>query len=347
MTAMNEDPGRPGGSSGEFPDGLSEEVRRRLHDAVADIQPAPGALERLRVAVPARRRRRRAAGATALATVAVLAIATPVVRTAVLSDQTSQKSAKTSSQSSAGGGQNDQGENNDDQESRGTIGSSGVAGSDGNGGAKPRPTGGPQATATTTVVIAPVQPTLPVSTATASPTATATTTLPPGAQACEVKDLEQGSGTTLAAPGSDGIAYGVVEVRNVSRRDCAVAGAGIVLVAAAPGNPPVQVQVKFHEAGDLAVRLPSVAASTGPLTVKAGAAYEFQFAWLPTRGTGVNGSCTPGDSPAGPPPPIPSLAYMLADGGVKMAEVPLTPACGGVVYRTEVYPVGAFPRAAG
>jgi hypothetical protein len=345
VTAMNEDPGRPGGSSGELPDGLSEEVRRRLHDAVADIQPAPGALERLRVAVPARRRRRRAAGATALATVAVLAIATPVVRTAVLSDQTSQKSAKTSSQSSAGGGQNDQGENDDDQESRGTIGSSGVAGSNGNG-AKPRTTGGPQATATTTAVIAPILPTT-TATATASPTATATSTLPPGAQACEVNDLEQGSGTTLAAPGSDGIAYGAVEVRNVSRRDCTVAGAGIVLVAAAPGNPPVQVQVKFHETGDLAVRLPSVAAPTGPLTVKAGAAYEFQFAWLPTRGTGANGSCTPGDGQAGPPPPIPSLAYMLADGGVKMAEVPLTPACGGVVYRTEVYPVGVFPRAAG
>ncbi|MGW0659264.1 hypothetical protein [Streptodolium elevatio] len=363
MSAMNEDRGAAGGRSGdEMPDdGLPFELRRRLNDAVSDIRPAPDALDRLRAAVPARRRRRRAMVLTTVGTVAVLAVATPVVRTAVITDQTTQKSGTQADADSGendvenanGNGADDDGEGNKD--GHGSLGSSSSGKADGDN--------PPASVSTLNTPLTPTAlptfgliPTPPASvpSATAGPTITPTTatatvgptgaTTPPPAPACTVNDLEQGPATVLGSPGADGIAYGVVEIRNTSRRDCSIGGPGNVMVAAPPGNPPIQVSVIVHQSSDPAVRLPEVAAPTGPLTVRKGAAYEFQFAWQPTAGTGAGGSCTPGDPP-GPPPPVPALGYALADGGVKLAEVRLTAACGGVVYRTDVYLSGAYPKA--
>ncbi|MCF2529169.1 hypothetical protein [Yinghuangia soli] len=362
MTAMNEgsgvggrlpQDGRPDAGGPAAPAEL-EALRRRLQDAVSGIQPAPDALERLRAAVPARRRRRRATVLTVAATVVVLAVATPMVRTVVITDQNAAKSGEANvfptDGSDVPGGEDD-GDDNEGSERVGAGANGNGAGS--NGGRPPARSGSPSPGASSSALpgglpnespapgqTAPVMPPV-TTTATVGPTAVPTQ-LPP---ACTINDIEQGAGTGLAAAGPDGMAYGVVEVRNISRRDCSITGSGNVLVAAAPGNPPIQVSIKMHEAGDPAVRLPAVLPAGQPLVVPAGAAYEFQFAWLATPGPGVGGSCTPGDNPPGPPPPVPALGYMLADGGVKIAEVPLTAACGGVVYRTDVYLTGAYPRA--
>lgn len=363
MSAMNEDPGAAGGRSDDgMPDGLPFELRRRLNDAVSDIRPAPDALDRLRAAVPARRRRRRAMVLTTVGTVAVLAVATPVVRTAVITDQTSQKSGTQADADSGEDVENADGNGADDDgrggnDGHGSLGSSSSGKDDDD---NSRPSVSPLTTPATptslpTFGLIPTPPAPGQPTATAGPTVTPTTatatvgptgaTTPPPVPACTVNDLEQGPATVLGSAGSDGIAYGVVEIRNTSRRDCSIGGPGNVMVATAPGNPPIQVSVIVHQSSDPAVRLPEVAAPTGPLTVRKGAAYEFQFAWQPTAGTGVGGSCTPGDNPPGPPPPVPALGYALADGGVKLADVRLTAACGGVVYRTDVYLSGAYPKA--
>ncbi|MDI2127873.1 hypothetical protein [Yinghuangia seranimata] len=343
MTAMNEDPGR----DGQVPDDLSEEVRRRLHEAVSGIRPAPDALERLREAVPARRRRRRATALTAAATVVVLAIATPMVRTVVLTDQNS-----TGSESNPAANVDGSGDPSDPNgaTAKATGRSSSVGSTVGGAGGGGHSTSGPgQATVSPTAL--PTAGTLPTSLAPLAPSGGATTATgtvaPTGAPtalapppACGVTDLEQGLATGLepGGPGADGLTYGTVAIRNASKRDCSISGPGIVLVAAPPGNAPVQVSVKMHVTGDPAMKLPDIPPSTGPLVVRPGATYEFKFAWAPTLGTGKDGSCTPGDNPAGPPPPVPSLAYMLADGGVKLAQVTLSAACGGMVYRTDVYP---------
>lgn len=351
---MNDDRGM-GGLPGGPSDGLPDELRRRLGDAVADIRPAPDALDRLREAVPARRRRRRATALTAVATVAVLGIATPMVRTVVIDDKTTQQSGSDSgttpaAELSATGDADDDPRNFAD--SRGPVGA--MSGGSATGGPKTTPSVAPSAT------VPPIAPTAGLTPPPADPDATqvpptvvpttATGTVGPTASpsaspapACTIPDLIQVS-NDLGRPGSDGITYGVVEVRNVAKRDCTIVGSGHVMVASPPGNPPIQVSVKVHEAGDPASRLPEVAAATGPLTLRPGASYEFQFAWQPTAGKGVNGSCTPGDNPPGPPPPEPALAYALADGDVTVAEVKLSAACGGVVYRTQVYASGAYPR---
>lgn len=347
-----------GRSEDGLPDGLPFELRRRLNDAVADIRPAPDALDRLRAAVPARRRRRRSMVMTTVGTVAVLAIATPVVRTVVITDQATQNSG---TQSDVAQGDDD---NQGDDDGKGGSGGnnghgslgSGASGEDDSAGSRPAASSANTATAPTALPTFGLIPTPPPvdPIATAGPSVTPTTATAtvgptgaptPPAPACTVNDLEQGPGTVLGAPGADGIAYGVVEIRNTSRHDCAIGGPGNVIVAAPPGNPPIQVSIMVHQSSDPAVRLPEVAAPGGPLTVRRGATYEFQFAWQPTAGTGVDGSCTPGDNPPGPPPPVPALGYALADGGVKLAEVRLTAACGGVVYRTDVYLSGAYPRA--
>ncbi|WP_436774332.1 hypothetical protein [Yinghuangia sp. YIM S09857] len=359
MSAMNEDPGAAGGRSDDgMPDSLPAELRRRLDAAVSDIRPAPDALDRLRAAVPARRRRRRAMVLTTVGTVAVLAVATPVVRTVVITDQTTQKSGTQADADNAqdigdteGNGEDDDGRDDDGQGSLGSNGS-GKEDKDSRPSASaqnilPSPTGLPTfgliPTPPAPQSSAPVGPSITPTTATATVGPTGATTAPPP-PACTVNDLEQGLATALGPAGSDGIAYGVVEIRNTSRRDCSISGPGNVIVAAPPGNPPVQVSVIVHQSSDPAVRLPQVAAPTGPLTVRKGATYEFQFAWQPDTGNGGSTSCTPGD-PAGPPPPVPALGYALADGGVKLADVRLTAACGGVVYRTDVYLSGAYPKA--
>ncbi|NUU24764.1 MAG: hypothetical protein HOV68_25160, partial [Streptomycetaceae bacterium] len=285
MTAMNEDPGLGGGRPD---DELPAQLRRRLHDAVADISPAPDALDRLRDAVPARRRRRRAVMMTTAATVVVLAVATPMVRTMVITDQNTQNSGngtETLPNTAPGADTGDAGEETDD-DGGGTLGIGSVGGIAGSGGARPSPSQQPAASpsATPSSVLPSFAPSylpgLPLPTdgvTAASASAAPSASTPPPVPACTVDDLEQGTGTHLGQAGSDGIAYGVVEIRNISKRDCSVTGQVNVMVASPPGNPPIQVSVKVHQQGDPAVRLPEVSATTGPLTVRQGATYEFQF----------------------------------------------------------------------
>ncbi|HSA51571.1 MAG TPA: hypothetical protein VLH10_15870 [Yinghuangia sp.] len=359
MTAMNDDRGMGGRPGDGMPDdGLPDELRRRLADAVSEIRPAHDALDRLREAVPARRRRRRATALTAVATVAVLGIATPMVRTVVITDETTQQSgSKTDSaqdsEAAATGGES--GGTQTFSDGRDPVGST-ISGGGTTSGSRNTPKAEPSASAPAAaaspgLTLPPDQstasgqplPTVPPTTATGTVGPTASPSDPP-APACTIPDLVQVGGNELGTPGADGVTYGVVEVRNVAQHDCTIVGSGHVMVASPPGNPPIQVSVKIHEAGDPASRLPEVPAPVGPLTLRPGASYEFQFAWQPTAGTGVNGSCTPGDNPPGPPPPEPALGYALADGDVTVAEVRLSAACGGVVYRTDVYAAGTHPR---
>ncbi|MGC0422216.1 hypothetical protein [Embleya sp. AB8] len=327
---MTNDPG----TLGPDPDDLAAEVRRRLHEAVADVRPASDALDRLRVAVPVRRRRRRAATFGAAGLVAVLLVGTPVLRTVVTGDDSKSNVGGIRSSSSAvnateplpgpsegvsaglpgGAGQSH-------PASRGGTPTTGS-------GASIAPSSGQSAGATTG------QTALP---ATSAPP---TETVPPvkPVPACLTTDL-LGEDAHLGPVGSDGLAYGVLQVRSNAAKDCQVAGPGVVVVVSPPGNPIVQVTVSQHASGDEAVALPVPSSSAGGITLRRGQAYEFQFAWKP-QAPGTDGTCGVG----APKAPVPALGYALATNDFNVAKVTLTSTCGGTVYRTDIYRTGEYPR---
>jgi len=327
------------GTHGPHPDDLADEVRRRLHAAVSDVRPSSDALERLRAAVPARRRQRRVATFGAATLAALLLAGTPVLRTAVDTD---------------GGSGSNIGKTNStaiettpdpvEPTSEGGV-SAGVPGTVDS--VEPTPDDVvPISTASTTPPPEPqtAEPsaTPPEETVTPSasesPTPTPSPTKPPPAPLCQATDLFAGD-ARLGAVGTDGLAYGVLQVRSNASRDCSVAGPGVVVVVSPPGNPIVQVSVVEHVAGDVATALPEPASSAEGITLTRGQAYEFQFAWQP-QPPGADGTC----GVDAPPAPVPALGYTLASGDFNVAKVTLTSTCGGTLYRTDIYRTGKHPR---
>ncbi|MYV98863.1 hypothetical protein [Streptomyces sp. SID3343] len=328
-------------TSGPDPDDLAEAVRRRLHEAVADVRPAPDALDRLRVAVPARRRRRRATTTGAIGLAAALIVAAPMLRTATQPDDTAESNVGQTNATKPVEGDARPAPTNDGL----TVGGAGAVGQSVPPSRPPAsPTAGATASPTPTTSpsgqsTASTQPTVPVTAPpTSAPPASSAPPPPPPPPACQTTDLI-GEDARIGTLGANGLAYGVLQLRNAAAKDCAVSGPGVVVVSSPPGNPVVQVSVVDHVRGDVATALPQPVSSASGITLKHDQTYEFQFAWQP-QAPREDGTC----AVDAPPAPEPALGYTLASGDFTVAKVRLTPTCGGTLYRTDIYRTGDYPR---
>lgn len=355
-----EPPGRgPGSGSGEGGDFDADELRRRMHEVVSDIEPADGSLERLRHAVPARRRRRSAvmAGTSALVMVAALAAAARGGPGWIASVT---RSVERTATIGGSGGVNRQG--------TGTNGS-GAAEQQGRTGGVNGPSGTPSTTPT---------PGKPSATPTPSPSSTVTPPRPgnPALPPCGMTTL--GRLTVTADTVVNGVTYGHVDGTVVSSCDLASQPAVAVTPSAGVGQSvPTIDNSTAHYQG-----LPDVTPSAATIVVQGGSSFQFQFAWVPATcspgssgssdgtagegasagaGTGSAGgpgadagagdaSDAPTDTPTPTGTPTPPAGYQIeysaaANGPTAMTT--LDAACGASVYVTAVYPSGQYPLASG
>lgn len=335
--------------SGE--DLLARELRERLHRVVAQVQPDPAALPRLRAQVPRRRARHRNLWTGAAAVVLLSAAALPTFQGVQQLDL-----------------------------SGGPVAGPSVAEPSQSSSAMPRPTpsrgGGGDP-------VRPPAPPLPV--VSTSPTGTEPTTLPevtasgsvgtvPGTPpaapvqvpGCQPADLGQGS-AQVAATDAEGRVYGWFRVVNVSGRACELVGGGQLVADSAT------VRVTPHTAGGPASGLGEPGAG-GPLLLAPTKGYQIRFGWVPdgacpngesaqprtvtvaapgpspsaspTEAPGPETSPTPVETSSPTPTPSPTPAEPPAvtlthtpDPGGKPVSATLTNACTGTVYRTNPEPI--------
>ncbi|MFI0940843.1 hypothetical protein [Streptomyces sp. NPDC021020] len=302
----------PGASAetGAFGETGEEELRVLFHQAVRDLRPAPGALDHLRHAVPARRLHRRQAMAGSVAALLLVGAAVPALVHAA--GATGGPTAAPAGPGSPRASQPDDGGRAD------AWGTSGDAGEDATGPGDDA--SGPQATA-------------PGSSGNSAGPATSPGGLPTaGLPACSSTQL--GGGSSNAVPGADGHVHGWFRVANVSDSACTVPPGPAAVGAIAQGAAdPGQITVVNHTAGDAATELPPPAADPQPLVLVPGQTYEVAFAWVPAD-TGPGG-CPPTSSPTvgpttSPTPTDTSAAADSADGaGSAAAGKPDGPADGG------------------
>ncbi|MFD8598411.1 hypothetical protein ACFV1L_25745 [Kitasatospora sp. NPDC059646] len=318
-----------------------EQLRDRLHRAVAAVQPAPGALPRLRTAVPRRRAARRRAWGGAAALAAAVAVL-PVVHAAqpfhLSGDPTGGQAAP--------------------------------------GGTAPAP--GRSAPATGHPHSAPAEsPTAPGSTGPgtsagpgADPSPGTSPAVPPP---CTRADLGRPDARQAAAGSADGRIYGWFQLTNTADHPCRVTEPGTVAVAAGASG----VRVLAHTAGDPAGGLPDPAGLPRELLLAPGGSYLVRFAWVPARcdtaspaptgqqptqapssaalpaAAGPAGSspapaaasdpsptagATPGGQASPPPAAGFTLGYALDAATGPAATTALPAGCGGTVYHSAPEP---------
>ncbi|WP_438486847.1 hypothetical protein [Streptomyces sp. S186] len=344
------------GGSDDAGFGGEDELRRLLQTTVADLEPAPDALEQLRRAVPARRQRRRHALVGAAAALLLGGTAVPaMVHVASFDDAPGDRPANAASSRSADQ-QDTSGAHGEGTERSGTrpTGADGrtpgpgrPSGKEGKGaatpGAEPVPGAGTPAPDTTMDVTSPV---------------------------CARDQLGKGTATVGPAD-SAGRVYGAFRVVNTSGAACSVEGGGTVDFAPQGATKADKIHVVDHTSGDDATGLPDPATTPSQLVLKPGQAYEVKFAWIPAAGGGTSGCVSPGPSPSPDPSKAPgespgaaasasgsgtgtggqaggtegSADGGAAAGGVVLTHTPeagqpvaadakLTDACSGTVYRT-------------
>ncbi|MCC2274745.1 hypothetical protein LKL35_04720 [Streptomyces sp. ET3-23] len=339
---------------GEGPREIDEQtLRRLLHGAVEDIEPADGALEHLQRAVPVRRTRRRQAVAGAVAAVVLGATALPaLIHAATTADTTDdhQANAASSHQRPHGGGT--EGEHGRGLPAPGPLNPStspdagrrdGHRKEEDEAQRKDGSTTGP--TGSATAAGPDLRPTL----AATSPT-------------CDRNQLGKGSGA-VGAPDKNGRVYGSFRVVNVSGSVCTVAGEGVVAAHSAGGSENSRITVVNHTAGDAATGLPDPATEPSQVILQPGQAYEIRFAFVPAPDGGPSGCAKPGittptpasdsgsasaappavaaekpqvqdaSSPTQPPSGV-VLSHTPDVGEPKAADAALPDACAGTVYRT-------------
>ncbi|MEG3628543.1 hypothetical protein [Streptomyces poriticola] len=303
-------PGRLDGPAGlDGSDGLDElggldpdelALRRILHDAVRDVQPQDGTLEYLRRAVPARRARKRQAAVGLAAAVLFVGTAVPALvhvsnsggsgANPSVAGHASQAQGGVSSGKDPAGGKSD------------SVGSTGRAEDKGRADAKEKEkdekTGGPDSGAT----------------AGADPSASSAD----GAPACAAGQLGPAVASS-AAPDSTGVVYGSFLVTNVSSAGCTVAGPGAVTASPKGAADANKIGTARHVAGDAAAGLPDPSLELPQLLLEPGAAYEVQFAWVPTEtcptaGGGGTGGTTGGSTGGPSPDPSPTQEPTTTEG---------------------------------
>ncbi|NGO07898.1 hypothetical protein G5C60_09600 [Streptomyces sp. HC44] len=332
-----------GGAEGLASDELA--LRRMLHQAVQEIEPTDGTLEHLRRAVPARRARKRQAVVGAAAATLFVCMAVPAlvhVSNSAGSDadpsNAAHQTSKTQGGASQGAGQDstDSGpgsspgksKEKDKNDKKETPGKDKGESSGATGGVEPS------------------------ASAANSPTCTS-------AQLGNVT-------SNVGAPDAGGAVYGSFRIANVSTAGCTVTGAGSVSALPQGAADASKIQVVQHAAGDEATGLPDPSTEAGSLVLQPGAAYEVQFAWVPSE------TCpTIPDDPDPTPDPTPTdsttggdsggttseggdggtttqlateggvqdgsvVVSNTAEGGAPTASATVPNACAGTVYRTGV-----------
>lgn len=253
--------------------GLDEQaLRTLLHDAVREVEPSPGSLEHLRVAVPARRARRRQMTVGAVAAALVVGIATPaLMQSGVVSRVLDGSTTSAASSHDQDGG------------SQAGVQGGGSARQDGDGGpgdgaAAPSESAGPSGGSD-------------------SPSPDTNDTLGPTSPSCLRSQLGDG-GTTLEAPGAGGQVYGSFRITNISDSPCKVKGPDTVSAAVTGTADPSGVSVVDHTPGDRADRLPDPRLEPRSIILEPGQSYVVRFAWVPNGGT-----CPTAPGPAPEPGP--------------------------------------------
>ncbi|MFJ3904444.1 hypothetical protein [Streptomyces sp. NPDC090025] len=275
--------GGPGEAGPEVPD--EQALRLLFQGAVAGLEPADGALDQLRRAVPARRARKRQALVGVAAAVVLVGTAVPALVHVASSGGISADKAV-----NAGHGEQAQG---------GTGTETGVEGG-GSHDATPSPG--------TTVPShgeaeggAAGKPPTPTQSGTGAGTghATPSTGAPAAQPACEAGQLGISSVAT-GAPDATGKVYGAFRIANVSGRECVVGGAGTVGFAARGAADGARIAVVAHTSGDPASGLPDPAKEAAKLLLTPDTAYEVRFAWIPSE------TCPTVTPPSPTPTPTPS-----------------------------------------
>ncbi|MGW4698336.1 hypothetical protein ACWEO1_38850, partial [Kitasatospora cineracea] len=258
-------------------DALTEDrLRERLHRAVATVEPGPGALPRLRAAVPRRRAvRRRALGGAVVLAAAIAAL--PVVD---VTQPFSLSGDSTGGQAAPGPG-------------------SSPAKTPGPHPGHPHtaaalPTAGPTGTGPET---------LPNPSADPDPAAPSAA-VPP----CARTDLGRADVQQAAADPADGKVYGWFRLTNTGPRPCRVPGPGVLAL----GGGAAGVRLLAHTAGDPAGSLSDPAALPAAVLLDAGGSYLVRFAWVPTGCATASGTPT---GPAGPPPATPAASGAATPAG--------------------------------
>ncbi|GHB50316.1 hypothetical protein GCM10010377_46740 [Streptomyces viridiviolaceus] len=286
------------GPDTQGPDGLASDelaLRRMLHQAVQDLEPGDGTLEHLRRAVPARRARKRQAAVGMAAAALFIGTAVPALV------HVSNSSGPGANPSVAGNASQAQGGSGQGKDPAG--GQSGIAGSSGTaeGTDKADPKEKPKEKETGAATGA---------TAGADPSSSAAADVPP----CTAQQLGPAVASS-AAPDSTGAVYGSFRVTNVSSDGCTVTGPGAVTVAPQGAADATRIGTARHAAGDAAAGLPDPSLESGSLTLASGAAYEVQFAWVPSETCPTTGGTTDGGSTGGPSPEPSPTADATADSG--------------------------------
>lgn len=344
-----------------FPPGLTPDedaLRRMLHGAVDGMEPAEGALDHLRRAVPARQARKRHAMVGAAAAALLIGTAIPAFLHVANTG-----SASEDRPSIAGHGQQAQG---------GTGTAPGVE--DGDRRAD-RPSGRTHRTPAPTGTVKTEEPGRTVVGGTVGgETGPVGGPVQVGSPVCEATELGVKS-ARISKPDADGKVYGTFRVANVSQKLCQVSGAGKVDFQALGAADASRITVVDHSTGDPAPRLPDPSLESTGLLLKPSAAYEIKFAWVPsetcpkpqpspdpspstvsgggaggaTTGTGTGTASTgaepqlAGVDPATPTTPTDGKVAVthVAEPGAPTAEATIPNACAGTIYRTGVLPAPA------
>ncbi|MBL1085716.1 hypothetical protein JK359_27760 [Streptomyces actinomycinicus] len=287
---------------GPGPDGLdgldSDELvlRRLLHSAVDDIEPSTGTLDHLRRAVPARRTRKRQAMVGMAAAALFLGTAVPALVHVSNAGGSDTNTGMVGQSSEAHGGTGGRSKDKDtDKGGDKNAGSATVkpgkehgktGGKDEPGTAAGGSTGGAQATATAA----------------------------PGTPVCTAAQLGSATGT-VNAPDTAGVVYGTFRVTNVSGTACTVGGAGTITPAAQGAADPTKISAVRHVAGDAATMLPDPSREVAALVLQPGAAYEEQFAFVPSETCPTTGGDTGSDTGGPTPDPTPTQDTGAVGGG--------------------------------
>ncbi|MGC0384050.1 hypothetical protein [Streptomyces sp. SAI-129] len=274
-----DDPGADGPTTDEAV------LRAMLHRAVGEMEPSDGTLEHLRRAVPARRARKRQAVVGVAAAALFLGTAVPALV------HVSNSPGAGADPSVAGNASQAQGGASQGKDPAG--GQSGIAGSgdtaEGKDKADPKETpGGKESGAATG----------------SAPSGVPSASSPADIPACAPGSLGPAVASS-AAPDSTGVVYGSFRVTNVSSGGCTVTGPGTVVTASLGTADAARVGTARHAAGDAAAGLPDPSLEAASLTLAPGAAYEVQFAWVPSETCPTTGGTTGGGTggPSAEPSP--------------------------------------------
>lgn len=142
---------------------------------------------------------------------------------------------------------------------------------------------------------------------------------------------------TTLGPLVHGVEYGHVDA--VAQSPCVVVGPPVLTVANEAGTARSSVEI-LKEDPTQAALLPAVPTWGTAMVLKAGQAYQFQFAWASV--TCPQQAATPSPSPTTSVNSMYFLGYAVT-GTTPTAVVSLTANCGAKVYVTDIYAPGAFP----